>query len=113
MGKTLELPQTEVEGARQAGRAQLLLEAARALEGELCIHGHLRAPLAHSVFGQQALSTGNCCLNYSDSLNPAFTVTEALGGEIFLGLQRTPDQTPVMLLFPDGEALKLKNKTTG
>lgn len=104
-----------VQGARQAGRGSTAAGSSQGSGsgGDLCIQGHFRAPLARREFGQQTHSTGNCCLNYSASLNPAFTVTEALGGEIFLWLQRTPDQTPVILLFLDGKALKLKNKNTG
>lgn len=110
MGKTQELPQRE-DLRSQAGWQGLSCcwrHPGHWKWEDLCIHGHLRAPLAHSAFGQQTHSTGNCCWNYSASLNPVFTVTEALRGEIFLWLQRTPDQTPVILLFLDGEALKLK-----
>lgn len=67
-------------------------------------------PMAHSMF-----DSGYFWLNYSASLSPVLTVTESLWGEgkkkIFLWLQRAPDQNLVMLLFLDGEDLKLKIKT--
>lgn len=65
-------------------------------------------PMAHSMFGSRYF-----WLNYSASQSSinCYWITLRGKNKIFLWLQRAPDQNLIILLFLDGEDLKLKIKT--